>query len=262
MDFGQVFRFERSELVEVKSTTGEPVLAAADSWLVEDSRVRSLGLHFDRFARWAIDSSPNCAAKLPDFFESVIEATPQSGRWFPRVELHGELDENQLFFRLRPAPVQLGEIILWTLPEPDPRTQPLRKGPDLSLCMQLRRRAQLHQADEAVLTDNDGFIREGALSSLVWWRGETLCGVDDSIPWLESVTRTEIFQIAQSLGIETNFEKVKPVDLFDREIWALSSLQGIRPVSGWIGGSVAATNKQRLENFQRRLRLLASVPSR
>ena len=127
--------------------------------------------------------------------------------------------------------------------------------------MQLRRRAQLHHADEAVLLDAEGFIREGALSSLVWWRDQTLCAVDDETEWLPSVTRNEVFQIADSLGITTRFEKVTPNDLSGLEIWALSSLQGIRPVSAWIENTVADANLQRLEQFQRRLRLFASVPS-
>ncbi|AOY55943.1 hypothetical protein A4Z71_02890 [Candidatus Rhodoluna planktonica] len=261
MDFGQVFRFVDDNLVSVKSTTGDPELAAADSWLVEEGRIRSLGMHFDRFAEWALQASPQSGEILPRFFNSVIEALPETGRWFPRIELHSELSQDQFFLRLRPAPAQLGEIVLWTLPEADPRRYPRIKGPDLSLCMQLRRRAQLHHADEAVLLDAEGFIREGALSSLVWWRDQTLCAVDDETEWLPSVTRNEVFQIADSLGITTRFEKVTPNDLSGLEIWALSSLQGIRPVSAWIENTVADANLQRLEQFQRRLRLFASVPS-
>ncbi|MEN9747799.1 MAG: hypothetical protein RLZZ603_491, partial [Actinomycetota bacterium] len=52
---------------------------------------------------------------------------------------------------------------------------------------------------------------------------------------------------------------VRPADLVGLEIWALSSLQGIRPVTEWIGLGSPVGAATHSDNFQRRLRMLASV---
>lgn len=261
---GEFFRFEENSLRPCQDAVSDHKLAVADSFLVEDGRVRNLDAHFDRFSGWVTSAAPALKELLPAFLSQVRQAIPREGRWFPRVELH--LEEDQLgagqawlYLRLRTAPEQLGEITLWTMDEADPRAAPTVKGPDLSLCMQLRRKAQLHGADEAVLVDAAGFISEGALSAIVWWKGDTLCAPDSSTPWLDSVTRQEVFSIAESLGFQTRTEKARPADLVGLEVWALSSLQGIRAVANWINLGSPVGSAVHLEKFQRRLRLLARV---
>ena len=236
-------------------------LAAADSWLVEDGRVRSLDLHFARFSAGleanAQATSPISALDLADFYDAVMAKLPLTGRWFPRIEYHAECPENPLFFRLREAPDQLNGMVLYSYEEPDPRVNPTVKGPDLSLGMQLRRKAIVHGADEAVLLTAEGFISEGALSSLVWWQGNVLCAPDHEIPWIDSVTRREVFEIAKALGLETKLVKARPADLAGLEIWGLSSLQGIRLVTDWVNLGAPVGKANHLETFQRRLRMLA-----
>jgi branched-subunit amino acid aminotransferase/4-amino-4-deoxychorismate lyase len=260
---GQFFRFESPDLVSCSESVSEIHLAAADSFLVEDGKTRSLQAHFDRFRSWCRAASTLSDAELTAFFAAVVNALPSSGRWFPRIELHLASSSDQaqrdlLYLRLRTAPEQLAGITLWTLDEPDPRSNPEVKGPDLSLCMQLRRRAQLHGADETVILGENGLVSEGALSSLVWWREDTLYSSDSATRWLHSITRDEVFSIAESLGYRTATEAVTPEQLAGLEIWALSSLQGIRPVVAWhdLPGGVGAA--KHLGEFQRRLRMLAS----
>jgi branched-subunit amino acid aminotransferase/4-amino-4-deoxychorismate lyase len=120
----------------------------------------------------------------------------------------------------------------------------------------MRAKAQNEGADEAILLTKDGEISEGALSSLVWWRGDLLCAPGNEIPWLESVTRTEIFTIAQSMNIKTRFEHVTPEDLIGLEVWLLSSLQGIRPVVNWLGVSNNFAEGSHIELFERRMQIL------
>ena len=272
---GEFFRFElgsslQGSLVACREAVDEVRLAAADSWLVEDGRARSIQSHFDRFAGWVQTACPSLAPQLDEFFRQVRAAIPLEGRWFPRIELHLETDPTKpidgllpaLYLRLREAPEQAGPIKLWTLNEPDPRSNPTVKGPDLSLGMQLRRKAILHDADEAVLLTPDGLVEEGALSSIVWWRstpnGDVLCAPDSSVPWLHSVTRDEVFGLAAAMGFQTRQERVKPGDLVGLEIWALSSLHGIRPVVDWVNLGSPVGPIRRAESFQKRLRLLAS----
>ena len=246
------------ELVEDSLPPTTSVLRVADSWLVEDGRVRSLQEHYLRFEN-SIDVD-DIRQLLPKFFASVTAMLPRTGRWFPRIELYETGDgEFSLNLRLRIAPDQLGAISLWTHPEPDPRANPRIKGPDLSLGMQLRRAAQMHGADEAVILDQDGYICEGALSALVWWRDDVLCSASDELAWLPSITRSEIFSIADQMGLSTRTEKVKPADLVGLEVWVLNSLQGIRVVDHWVGLGAPLGAARRLEAFNKRIRLLATA---
>lgn len=277
MDFGTFYQFKGSsgkqELVQV-ADSGDVELAVADSWLVEDDRVRSLQAHYERFIAGVatLDAKSNprniTHREIDAFFDAVIALIPTEGRWFPRVEFHAGLAE-PLFLKLRKAPDQLGQAILWTYPEIDPRSNPAVKGPDLSLGMQLRRNAQVHGADESALIDANGNIAEGALSSIVWWRGDTLCAPDLQSRWLPSVTRAEVFAIAAQLGLETREESAKPAELSGCEVWILGSMQGVRPVSGWIADDEVlapesvrfdADSLKRVEVFQRRLRMLSTKP--
>lgn len=243
-------------------------LAVADSWLVDDGRARNLQEHYDRFIAWtqgvwsSVPGSAEMAtsANLTEFCNAVTSAIPRRGRWFPRIELHQDTDTgvSQLVFRLRQAPEQLETMTLWSFGEPDPRVNPTVKGPDLSLGLQMRRAAQMHGADEAVILNSEGYILEGALSALVWFRDDVLCAPGDDLTWIPSITRMEVFAIAEQMGLATRSEKAKPADLVDLEIWGLSSLHGIRPVDEWVdlGGPVG--QPRHLEAFTKRLRMLST----
>lgn len=262
MSENEFFRFDGSALIACNDAVSEVRLGAADSWLLEDGRVRGLEEHFARFGAWVMRFAPILYPSLATFYAQVTAAMPLQGRWFPRIELHlGSTDEPTsqpaLFLRLREAPEPLTDIVLWTLDEPDPRALPLVKGPDLSLGMQIRRKAILHNADEAVILSTEGFLEEGALTSIVWWRGNVLCAPDDSVPWLNSVTRNTIFAIARDMGVQTKLERVKPADLVGLEIWALSSLHGIRPVVDWVNLGSPVGEIRHYESFQKRLRMLS-----
>lgn len=260
-DFEGFYVFSAGQLSPISTApTNELVLAVADSWLVESGRVRHLEEHFERFAKSVAAIDPQLSQEsLTDFFSAVKEIIPPEGRWFPRIEYHSNAPAaERLYLRLRTAPEQLGAITLWTHTEPDPRVDPLTKGPDLSLGMQLRRAAQMRGADEAILLNRDGYISEGALSSIVWWRGEVLCAPSNDIAWLPSITRQEVFAIAEQMGIVTRTERVKPADLVGLEVWALSSLQGIRPVENWIDLGGPLGTPRHLEAFSKRLRLFAA----
>ncbi|OXE35377.1 MAG: hypothetical protein CGW95_14235, partial [Phenylobacterium zucineum] len=260
-DFGQFYAFRAGALSLISSAPETEVqLGVADSWLVEDGRVRSLDVHFARFKAWVSSIDSATAAQCDDFAVAVKALLPRTGRWFPRIEYHGEAATGErLYLRLREAPEQLRDMVLWTYPEVDPRVAPTVKGPDLSLGMQMRRKAIVHGADEAVLLDADGFILEGALSSIVWWDGTVLCAPADRLPWIDSVTRREVFDIANQMGIETDTRFATPSQLVGCEIWGLSSLQGIRPVVDWIDLDGAVGKATRVEAFQKRLRMLAAA---
>lgn len=259
---GEFFRWKGSELVPCAELLDEVKLAAADSWLVENGRIRNLEAHFRRFAEWSLPQAPALSNTIADFFTAVTQAMPHEGRWFPRIELHLEGCEKDgepcFYLRLREAPEQLHELKLWIYPEPDPRLNPIVKGPDLSLCMQLRRNAQMHSADETLLLDSSGFISEGALTALVWLEGDVLYAPDSQTKWLDSVTRSEVFEIAKQISLETKLVKAKPADLAGCEVWALSSLHGIRPVIEIVESDIILAKPTHFESFSKRLKLLAA----
>ncbi|MEO0024652.1 MAG: hypothetical protein RL196_1093 [Actinomycetota bacterium] len=257
----EFYRFTSGKLERVSETGVEVQLAVADSWLVEEGRVRNLNAHFARFARWVMAIDAQTEDQLADFFEAVTEALPVEGRWFPRIELHVEAPAGQrLHFRLRTAPELSPTLLLWAFEEPDARNNPVVKGPDLSYGMQLRRKAKLHGADEAVFVTPEGFINEGALSSLVWWRDDVLCSTSNDLAWLPSITRDEVFSLARDCGNETKLELATAKSLARLEVWALSSLQGVRPATGLLIGDerVEFATPTRAEAFQMRLRMLSA----
>jgi len=256
---GDFYRLEGGELKPVIESSSDVQLRVADSWLVEDGRVRSLEAHFERFGAWVIHEDAEQGKYLPGFFAEIRRLLPRAERGFPRREFHAEQPSDlRLYLRIRQAPAKMGSLTLWTYPEPDPRVNPSIKGPDLSLCQQLRRHANMNGADEAVITNSRGFVAEGALSSLVWWRGDVLCSSDDQTNWLPSITRDEVFSIAAQMGFEVRPESVKPLDLARLPIWALSSLNGIMPVRSWVGVAGELPESVNLESFQRRLKLLGT----
>lgn len=250
---GDFFRFSGGRLQPVSETHSEH-LTVADSFLVMDGSVRALDLHLNRFRSSVTRIRPEIS-NMDTFFDSTRELIPRSGAWFPRLEFREDCAEGCLFLRIRPAPQLTSELTLWTHPEPDSRSNPAVKGPDLSLCQQLRRAANLHGADEAVILDEHGFIADGALSSIVWWREDTLFGPDVKTNWLPSVTRHLVFDLADQAGFQTREEHAKPSDLAGCEVWSLSALQGVRGVTEWVGVQIA--KPQRHNSFRKRLSLIS-----
>jgi branched-subunit amino acid aminotransferase/4-amino-4-deoxychorismate lyase len=220
-------------------------IVAADSWFVTDGMALSLGLHRSRF----LAAAPAAA----EFWDAAIAAIPRDGDWFPRVELH---EPRRLVFRLRTAPERTRSAVLASWTGPDPRTDPTVKGPDLGAMLRIRTAVQPEGADEAVILTDDGYVVEGAYSSLLWWRGEILCGPPASFERIDSVTARSVLTLAQALGIDTHEEAVTPAELDGTELWALSALHGIRIVTRWVGGPELAEKPGRLAQWRTRLEAL------
>jgi branched-subunit amino acid aminotransferase/4-amino-4-deoxychorismate lyase len=215
-------------------------MRAADSWLVTDGHARAVDRHWARF-------SAACGIELAEFRAEVERAIPSEGRWFPRVELH---DDGELAFHVRPAPPREPTVTAW-IADTDPRRHPRIKGPDLERLGALRDRANAHGAQEAVLTDPDGRLLEGAYTSLLWWEDETLCAVPDDAPILPGITRALLLELAG----EVDFRRPTARELSGRETWLVSALHGIRAVTRWVGGPEPG-EAARAAGWQRRLESL------
>ena len=249
---GDFFQFRLGELKKVDISLSDS-LTVADSWLVSGGHARALERHFLRFASSIADQKTR--KQLPAFFAALVEQTPKEGDWFPRIEYRESQQEGErLFLRMRPAPERTETCTLWTLDKPDPRVEYEVKGPDLSSCQALRRAANLHGADEAVILSASGDIADGALSSIVWWQGDVLCGPDESTDWLPSITRDLVFEIAGQAGFETREVVAAPENLEGCEVWSLSALQGIRGVTSW--GDIPLGELRMQRSFVKRLSML------
>lgn len=227
-------------------------IEAADSWLVDDGQVRGLDLHRTRFMT-SIPRGRYLELDVDAFWDAAIAAIPREGDWFPRVELHSRLGGPRLVFRLRSAPERTRSAVLATWRGRDPRTVPRVKGPDLDSMLRIRTDVQKQGADEAVILTPDGYVVEGAYSSLLWWRGDILCGPPAEFERVDSVTARSVLTLAAALGLDTHEEAVTPAELDGTELWALSALHGIRIATSWVDGPSLAEQPGRLATWRARL---------
>ena len=224
-------------------------LHAADSWLVENGRVRAIERHWARFEATCSEHGIDPGA-LAELRAELARAVPARGRWFPRVELHGD---GELAFRVRPAPAREPSVVAWGADVADPRLEPRRKGPDLERLAVLRERAAAHGASEAVIADGDGRLLEGAFTSLLWWEGETLLAVPDDAPILPGITRALLLELARDRGTPVAHRRPRSQELAERETWLVSALHGIRVVTAWANGGPPAGGAPRAGGWQRLL---------
>lgn len=233
----------------------EERLEAADSWLVHDGRALALDLHRARFADGVLARGFG-DLDVTGFWEAAVGAIPREGSWFPRVELASRGAWHVLRYRHREAPPLAVSITLTTHAGGDPRTDPRVKGPDLGAMTSLRTAAQRRGADEAIVLSPEGYIVEGATTSLVWWDDDELCVVAHELPRIASVTERSLIALALALGVTVKEQYVRPADLSGRELWALNALHGIRIVTAWTDGPEPAELPGRLRLWRDRLSAL------
>jgi branched-subunit amino acid aminotransferase/4-amino-4-deoxychorismate lyase len=222
----------------------------ADSWLIDNGLVRGLHHHAARFTESCRGRHGVAMVATTEFLDAACAALPRTGRWFPRVEFEAGAGFR---LRLRPAPPPSAGVVLGRADGPDRRTDPAVKGPDLPMLIGIRQRAASQGAGEALLVSGSGTVLEGALSAVLWWRGDVLCAPPPSLPVLPSVTRRLLFEIASEIGNEVRFEECRTEDLDGAEVWTASALHGIRPVTSWSGESLTAAPPRRAAGWQARL---------
>ncbi|HKF92334.1 MAG TPA: aminotransferase class IV [Acidimicrobiia bacterium] len=224
-------------------------LLAADSWLVDDGRVRAVDRHWARFSATCREHGVEPQA-LAAFRAEAERALPVGGRWFPRIELR---EDGELALQVRPAPPREPTVVAWIADVPDPRRAPRHKGPDLERLAALRERAAAHGADEAVLCDTGGRLLEGAFTSLLWWESETLWAVPDDAPVLPGITRGLLLELARERDTPVAQRRPAPQELAGRETWLVSALDGIRAVTRWAKRGPRAGDAPRAATWQRLL---------
>jgi hypothetical protein len=204
MSTTSIFRWHAGQLQPLEyCEMADTAVAVADSWLVADGMVLALEVHRSRFLGAIPDNHPGLDPH--GFWDAAIAAIPRTGDWFPRVELQVRDGAPLLVFRLRSAPARTRTVRLATHRGPDPRTSPLVKGPDTAALLRVRTEAQGRGADEAVILSREGFVIEGAYSSILWWRGETLCAPSTGLERVDSVTARSVIALATALGTDVYY---------------------------------------------------------
>ncbi|SHG87685.1 aminotransferase class IV [Streptoalloteichus hindustanus] len=229
MDVG-LFRWEPGRGLASVRPDAPRRLLVADSWLVEDGRVRGLDLHERRFAAGCAEVGGTAGGELAAFWAAALARLPRRGAWFPRVELDAADAGPRLQVRVRPAP-RRGEVVrVWAAGPADRRRAPRRKGPDLGWLTALRGEAAGVGADEVLLTTGAGLLRETATASLLWWDGAALCVPDPALRVLPGVTAALVRREAEARGIAVRRRRCTLSALAGREVWLVNALHGIRPV--------------------------------
>lgn len=240
----RTFRWSDGVLrVDPTTRSDTSVVRVADSWLTVDGTAVALERHFDRFSGSLKSRDPHNDVRA--FTDAVRDALPESGRWFPRIEAIENDGEMTLRLLIRVAPEPSLDVTLATAAH-DPRSTPSVKGPDLAALGELR--TQLG-AGEAVILD-DGFLAEGAWSSIVWWRNDTLHCVDPSIARLPGVTESVIRDFARHIGSTVVPARIRPEDLDGAEVWVLSALHGIRVATNWHNGPELSVEPGRVDYWR------------
>ncbi|MGV8969136.1 MAG: aminotransferase class IV [Microbacteriaceae bacterium] len=231
-------------------------IVVADSWFVSEGTALAIGMHRERFFA-GIPSEHSESLRLNEFWTQAIALIPSEGQWFPRVELHkSEGGGVTLVMRLRSAPERSRSAVVATWRGEDLRSVPLVKGPDLEAMSFIREALLPLGAQEGIILSPDGYIVEGAYSSLVWWRGNILCAPANHLARVDSVTAKALLGIAGALGTDVHFESVTPAEIDGTELWALSALHGPRIVTTWIDGPHLAELPGRLALWRGKLEAL------
>ncbi|UVI34767.1 aminotransferase class IV [Brevibacterium spongiae] len=198
--------------------------------------MRAFDRHRERFGD-AVSQLGVAEMVSDDFWAAVISLIPETGEWFPRVDVlePSARAEPVLAFRLRPAPERTRELQVQVPSHPDPRITPGRKGPDIALLSQLLARAKADfDCSEVLLLSDDGFVIEGATTSLLWWEGQTLCAPTLELGALSGVTSAVVLDVARSRSIPVEFRRALPEELFGHEVWLVNALHGIRRVREFV----------------------------
>lgn len=201
------------------------------------AEVRGLGHHLARFARGADAASNGAIRGIGNFLDATSPQITAYGDGFPRWELwraaHGGFE---LRLNLRPLPELGGTLSLVSLSAPA-RPHSDRKGPNISTYAALNREL----GAEALLVGVDGVVREGATTSLVWWRGSQAFRAA-SKDRVASVTEALLGEL---LGALTPAD-ITPAELANCEVWAVNALHGIRVVTSVDGRATAEADAVRL----------------
>lgn len=226
-------------------------LHAADSFLLRDGHVVAIERHLNRFRDAVADAHAAKRDDLEVFLELTRATLPDTGDWFPRIELAatGEGEVFRLWLRL--APPRRNEVTLAVSPT-DTRRVPWRKGPDLERMAALREDVAARGASEALILADDGTVVEGAYSSLMVWSADssTVFTTPADYARIPSVTEAVVTTLLHASGVVVQPRAHLLEELTGRDLWVVSALHGIRSATQVIDGPPLQPDRERRNDYQ------------
>jgi 4-amino-4-deoxychorismate lyase len=93
------------------------------------------------------------------------------------------------------------------------------------------REAARRGADDVIFVSSDGFVLEGPTSTVLYRRGNSLLSPGTGLGILDGTTQANLFRYAESIGMTTGFELIRPDELvLSDSIWLVSSVRLLVPV--------------------------------
>lgn len=83
---------------------------------------------------------------------------------------------------------------------------------------------------EVLTQDSNGYILEGAISNLFLKEKGNLYLMDPSLPYYEGVTQKLTARHAEAMGLKIHYTRIKPSELFRKELYLCNALRGITPI--------------------------------
>ena len=203
----------------------------------DDGGRRARELHQQRFvAGVQALYGATAAAEAAEFYAQCCAALPTTGEFFPQIWWDATGGSAQLS---RPCPPRLTHIVglIGSAPRFTDRyaqlVLPHIKGPDMPAYGELRALAAEEGAQEVVLMDRWGMVREGSHSAILWWDGNTLCGPPhDAV--MPSTMRQLIEEEARAEGYAVEERWLAATELPCYRVWSVNALHGIREIDRWV----------------------------
>ncbi|WP_165858022.1 aminotransferase class IV [Corynebacterium alimapuense] len=197
----------------------------ASTFLMRDGRIANLDAHLARLR----DETSISTSAIEDIREKLRQAG--QGVFRPVVQVVG----STVSIDLHPTVLPPDEAIIDAEGIRDERRQPTRRGPDLGWQMSKLQQIRRRGANGGLLIDDRGFVISGIFSAI-------LC-LDHSQAHISahprassSVTMDATLEIFEQQGIEPveHPDGMSMAMLRSTETWLLSSLEGVRKITGWM----------------------------
>ena len=195
------------------------------TFMMRDGRVANLDAHLDRLRAETAhipDAVEQVCARLREAGTGVYRPVVQVGRTTIEVELH-------------PSMMPPEEVVVDAEGILDQRRRPNRKGPDFG--WQIRQLNMLRHSgtDAGLLIDDRGMVIQGIFSAVLFLRDGT-ANISAHPRAAESITLTAALELLTAAGVSVveHPEGLTMPQLRGNETWLLSSVEGIRKVTGWL----------------------------
>lgn len=204
----------------------------ASTFMMRDGRVANLDAHMDRLreeASYNPSAVDEVRARLREAGPGVFRPHIQVGRTSLTVDLH-------------PSMMPRDEVVVDAEGISDQRRHPTRKGPDFG--WQIRQLNMLRHSgtDAGLLIDDLGYVIQGVFSAVLFLRNGT-ANISAHPRAAGSITLDATLDLLTEAGVSVveHPDGFTMAQLRANETWLLSSVEGIRRVTGWLEyGSVVA----------------------